>query len=146
MQKVFGSARGGLLVLCSTCLAAGCTDGPKLPPLVPVAGKVTVGGETAKGGQVALVPTQKGTLPDGAMALGTIDSSGNYSIMTNGQAGAPAGQYKVVVTPPMMPSPDGKSMEQLKIYQNYSANKTDLNITVQANGGSYNLDLKERAE
>jgi hypothetical protein len=92
---------------------------------------------------VALIPLQKGTLPDGVMAVGPINSAGDYTIMTGGKNGAPVGQYKVAVSPPTMPSPDGKMTEQWKIFQNYSAGKTELQIGVEENHGPYNLTLNE---
>jgi len=144
MQKVLGSARCGLLVLCGTCLAVGCKGEPKLPPLVPVAGTVTVGGQLAKGGSVSLIPLEKGTVPEGMMPVGTIDSAGKYTIMTAGQNGAPVGRYKVAVSPSTMPSADGKPAEQQKIYEQYTASKTDLQISVEANHGAYDLTLKEK--
>jgi hypothetical protein len=84
----------------------------------------------------------KAALPDGVMAVGPIDSAGNYTIMTGGRNGAPVGQYKVAVSPSMTSS-GGKMAEQWKIYEKYSAGKTDLQISVQENHGPYNLDLTE---
>jgi hypothetical protein len=141
MKNMLGSARWCFLACGCAWLAAGCGSGPKLPSLVPVTGKVTIGGQPANGGQVALIPQAEGMLPQGVMATGIIDSAGSYKITTNGKDGAPPGQYKVAVSPPTLPAPGGKTAESMELYKRYSGKDTTLMIDVKASGGSYDLDL-----
>src|SRR5262245_4070351 len=90
--------------------ATGCNNG--VGKTYPVSGKVTIDGAPLKGksATVMFVPNRdKGnstTLEPG----GTIDSSGNYTLYTKSERGAPPGWYKVVVTgvseePPAATSP-----------------------------------------
>src|SRR5262245_48884505 len=87
-------------------LVAGCGGGPSVAN-APVRGKVTVGGEALSGGQVSFFPVAADPNAKGFSA-GSIGTGGEYILYTAGKAGAPLGQYKVTVTPPMVPSADGK--------------------------------------
>jgi hypothetical protein len=144
MKTMLVSARLFLLACGCIGLTLGCSGGPKLPPLVSVTGKVTVAGQPATGGNVGLLPVDKGTLPEGVVASGPIDGTGNYKIMTNGKDGAPVGQYKVTVSPPMTPGMGGNMREIMELYKRYSSAKdTPLHIDVKENGGPYDLDIKK---
>jgi hypothetical protein len=143
MKNILGSARWCLLACGCGWLAAGCDSGPKLPSLVPVTGKVTIGGQPATGGQVTLSPVAKGVLPEGVMATGSIDATGNYKIATGGKDGAPVGQYKVLVSPPMTPGAASKMPADMEVYKKYSDPKQPgLSIDVKENGGPYDLKLE----
>jgi hypothetical protein len=126
------------------CLGAACGCGPSVK-LVPVSGKVSVDGQPLTAGQVSLVPqTESKDQKTAGLSAGTIDSSGNYKIMTNGKDGAPLGKYKVVVAPSMMPSEAGKI--RMDFNSRYSDPKnTDLQYEVVANPSAtqYDLSLKK---
>jgi hypothetical protein len=135
------SARLFLLACGCIGLTVGCNSGPKLPPLVSVTGKVTIGGQPATGGNVSLIPAAPGTLPEGVFATGAIDSSGNYKISTGGKDGAPVGQYKVTVSPSMVPAPGVNMSETMELYKKYTVQNSPLSIDVKENGGPYDLKL-----
>lgn len=141
------------------CLAAlaglgfvpGC--GKKLPSLAPVSGKVTVDGEPLTSGQVTLVPdvgipTKEGSEGQGetqtaGLSTAQIDSSGAYTISTNGKSGAPLGKYKVTVSPSMVPTPGGKGGPKTSYNRRYSNEReTTLRIEVVANPTAGKYDLK----
>jgi hypothetical protein len=135
----------GIFFAC-TILTAGCGQGGQA--LVPVTGKVTVAGQPLSGGHVSLFPytgqpVQGPTEGAGGLSTGTIDSSGTYSISTDGRSGAPVGKYKVTVNPTMIPTGDGK-MPQAPFNSKFSdAKKTTLIIEVVGNAapGAYDLKL-----
>src|SRR5262245_14538073 len=59
-----------------------------------VEGVVTLDGKPVEGAVVTFVPTDdKGTTP-----VGQTDSSGKFTLTTNGKPGAKSGDYKVTVT------------------------------------------------
>src|SRR5262249_38129203 len=93
-----------LLVASCAALLSGCGSSVAV---VPVSGKVTVGSQPVAAGQVSCFSTSSQEEVK-EMMTGTIDSSGEYTMRTGRRSGAPVGKYKVTVTPPMMPSPDGK--------------------------------------
>ncbi len=123
------------------CLVAGCNREPPLPPLTPVKGKVLVGEELLSGGNVTFVPTtidEKSKVP---ASTGALDANGNYELVTGGQKGAPAGKYKVVVSPNMMPTAGSKGMPTMPFNAKYRDQKTTpLEIEV-PNSNGYDLKL-----
>jgi hypothetical protein len=132
------------LLGCFLLVVAGCG---KSVTLAPVSGMVTVDGQALTAGQVSLIP-QGATEPTSGksnLSAGTIDSSGKYTIYTDGRSGAPLGKYKVVVTPSMMPSA-GKEAPPRAFNTKYSdRTKTDLEIEVieKAQAGKYDLKLSK---
>src|SRR5262245_59045081 len=94
------------LVLLLIPLAPGCGD-DGVGKTYPVAGSVTIDGEplVSKTAVVLFKPdAAKGnTTPHEPAA--SLDSSGNYTLYTKKQRGAPAGWYKVVVTATETESP-----------------------------------------
>jgi hypothetical protein len=142
MTSLLSSRRLGVGVLLFLFFALGCRSSQA--PQFPVRGKVTVDGQAVPGGNVSLIPQPPPT--DGKSAgfsAGQIDSSGNYIIYTGGKEGAPLGKYKVTVTPPMMPSSDGKPPTTAYNRDFSDPAKTTLVIEVVASpgAGAYNLEL-----
>lgn len=84
-----------LLVICAACFfVPGCGVAQ-----YPVTGSVLLEGKafTGKEGAVVLRPDAgKGNTANVA-PLGVLQPDGRYNILTNGQPGAPAGWYKVVI-------------------------------------------------
>ncbi|MBN8602080.1 MAG: hypothetical protein J0M26_13690 [Planctomycetes bacterium] len=71
---------------------SGCGDGG--PAIAKVTGKVTVKGAAIKGATVQFYPEK------GPMAVGITDDQGNFTLTTNGRAGAPVGMNKVSISKP----------------------------------------------
>ena len=141
----------GLVVLAGACLTSGCSS-KKLPPMAPVSGKVTVGGQPLTSGQVSLVPDvgiprpgkeKQNVTPTVGVSAGQINSDGTYTIFTARKEGAPPGQYKFTVTPSTMPVGDGKAAPARDFNQVYSDSRnTPLKFEVVDNPGPGRYDLK----
>lgn len=88
-----------LLALTTAVLAAGCTKGT--PGLVQVTGKMTVDGKPAEGASLVFFPD--GADDPSKIAAGTVDSTGQYKLVTNLEPGIHPGKYKVTATWPDRP-------------------------------------------
>jgi hypothetical protein len=142
MSSLPSLRRGSLAALVCLVLALGCKS---RVTLVPVSGKVTVGKEPVTSGQVTLVPiVGKGAAPATKdLSSGPIDSSGNYTISTGTKPGAPLGQYKVLVNPPVELG-EGKKAKLPPYNLKYTTEKnTPLKIEVvtEPKQGAYDLKL-----
>lgn len=96
--------RASMMVL--LVVTAGCTSGVALPKTYPAAGSVVYkGGRPMTGGSIQLTSTEDPLL----RVVGTIESDGHFTLSTlkdNTRVdGAPAGQFQVVVTPPLTANP-----------------------------------------
>ena len=82
------------LWMTAACIACGCgeEDGPLL---VPVTGRVLLGDAPIGPGSLSLRPSADGQNWD--QPAGMIAADGTYQVFTNGKAGAPPGDYTVVV-------------------------------------------------
>jgi hypothetical protein len=82
------------------CLLSGCSDGSRVGPTFPVSGKITFMNEplVAKNTIILLRPDAARGNNSSFEPTGTVDSSGTYTLRTEGKTGAPPGWYKVVVT------------------------------------------------
>jgi hypothetical protein len=90
------------LVQCATFLLLGC-GGERGPELAPVTGLVTLDGKPLAGALVTFVP-QGETRGQGSFAH--TDAAGKFELQTtDGQKGAVAGTYKVLVN--KLVNPDG---------------------------------------
>jgi hypothetical protein len=132
--------------LLGAALAAGC--GGSSVKIVPVSGKVTVGGQPVTSGQVSYLPVTEGegvnakAAPGSLPASGQIDSNGEYKLFTNGKEGAVAGKYKVTVTPSMVPT-GGTKAPTTPYHSKYSdVKQTPLTKEVSAGAAAGTYDLK----
>ncbi len=83
-----------LLVGCLVgCGAGGGKFAP--PKLYPVTGSLQVNGKKLNGVMVQLIPVD--ATSSARPAIGVTDAEGNFKIATNGDRGAAAGTYKVVL-------------------------------------------------
>ena len=140
MSHLFSLRLVYLVVVVCTALVPGC--GKESVKLAPVAGKVTVGDQPVTSGQVSLIPLSKDEKTPGLMA-GTIDSSGNYKILTDGKEGAPLGKYKVTVTPAMTAAPADKKAPVLAYNKGFmDASRSTLAIEVVDSPPPGKYDLK----
>jgi hypothetical protein len=142
MNNLLSLKRWSLAVLVGFVLAPGCNKSPKVL-LASVKGKVTVDGQAVTSGQVSLIPVDATTGKEApGPYAGKIESSGEYTIYTGGKEGAPLGRYKVTVTPPMLPSPDGKPPSAPFNRKFMESTKTTLTYEVVANAEAGRYDLK----
>lgn len=147
----FPCARGplGVAVLIVLALATGCSEG--IGKTHSVNGKVTIDGSplTAKSTVITLIPDKSKGNNTPYEPAATVDSSGNYTVYTKNQRGAPPGWYKVVVTAvgepappattPLKQRPAPKSLVPPRYGQ---ASTTPLEIEVVASPASGAYDLK----
>jgi hypothetical protein len=113
--------------------------------LVPVSGKVTLGGKPLKGGGVSYVPDASEGNDARVSCVGRIDSQGRYTLRTDGVKGsdsgkgAPPGWYKVILLTTLPGSPEISVPDMYR-----DPIKTPLKIKVVAHPepGAYDLNLK----
>jgi hypothetical protein len=126
------SARLLLVSLLSTLLISCNSDPGNVGKTVPVAGKVTLGGQPLSTGTIAFVAnTQKRNLTPHVPGS-EIDGEGNYKLITATKVGAPPGWYKVVIVSTEPPNPkDPFASRKTFIDTRYgTAEKTPLEIEV----------------
>jgi hypothetical protein len=74
----------------------GCSSAGEAPPtLYPVTGTVVIGGKALEKITVQLLPVDLAS--KARPGTGTTDAEGKFTILTNGDKGAAAGKYKVVL-------------------------------------------------
>jgi hypothetical protein len=130
-----------ILFTMAISVLSGCGGGPALPPLHPVEGKVTVDDVPLSSGQVSFMPMTTAEGKSVPPSSGTIDSSGNYKIFTGGKAGAPAGKYKIAISPAMVPMEGAKGPPKTPFNEKYrELSKTPLQVDVPKTDG-YDLKL-----
>src|SRR5690349_15776348 len=83
-----------LAVVASLLLNLGCGSQPK-ELLHPIKGRITLDGKPLPRGSVSLRAELGATV--GHQPTGMIEPAGEFVVYTNGQAGAPPGNYRVVV-------------------------------------------------
>jgi hypothetical protein len=133
-----------VLGLCGLAgLVAGCGGGPKLPPMAPVSGSVTLDGKPLPQGTVQFVPNAaQGTA--GAPAVGSIGPDGRYTLQTAGHDGAIVGHHKVRVDARRTPKDYMDTMPPSLIPAKYNDPDTS-GLVVEVKGGEKNqipLELK----
>jgi hypothetical protein len=140
-RKPVQFARRFALLVCFGMLfaLAGCKsklESLGVGPMIPVEGKVTVGGKPLRGGMVYF------NAPEGEtrayQPTGFIDTEGNYSVSTSGEKGAPAGKYRVTVDP----ASDDKLMDLSVDAQYMTPTKTPFLFEVKENAPAGAYDLK----
>jgi hypothetical protein len=121
-----------LLVL----LLLGCSSGPKLPPLAPVSGVVTINGAPVPRGTVQFVPEG-----GGPTATGEIGADGGYTLKTAGVDGAMVGTHLVKVDARDVPKGDWDTLPKYLTPKKYASEKASgLKFEVKA-GQSNKIDL-----
>lgn len=127
----------GLVLLGS----AGCE---KPSNLIPVTGKVTLEGQPLVHGTVSYRPQGDLTSPQ---ATGPLDKEGTYRLYTDGQPGAPAGRYRVVVFAYDQPTsgPGHRGLPRSVISDRYHREETtplEREVRTDAPPSAYDLELK----
>ena len=96
-----------LLLLC----AVGCSSETIAPPtLYPVTGSLVVGGKPLENVTVQLIPVD--VTSKARPGSGKTDAEGKFTILTNGDKGATAGKYKVVLGSPSLAPSGPVSVEE----------------------------------
>jgi hypothetical protein len=129
-----------LLGFCACGLVAltGCGRNTKATgPLVPVKGKVMLGGKPLVGGVVTFVPVEGEA--DSPRPAGDIDARGLYSLKTGGTEGAPVGKYRAAVTT----GGEDKTQESQfdAVYSSWQKSPLVLEVVESAPPGTYDLKL-----
>jgi hypothetical protein len=142
----------GLFALGPPILLAGC--GPQKARLVPVEGKVTVGGkplatDANTTGWVILYPDKAKGNQSLEEPRGPIDSEGRYTISTGTRPGASPGWYKVSVDAAKVIDPKNPyhSASGFLIPERYidkEKSKLALEVVEDAPTGKYDLALQTR--
>jgi hypothetical protein len=132
-----------VLALCGlVSVAPGCKSGPRL---VPVTGHVTVDGKALDSGYVTYKPNKSKGNDFGGESTASIGAGGEYTLTTNGQPGAPAGSYKVIVSASTADPNDNTNVSKAKALVNpkYSDSaQTPLEKEVVANAPPNAYDLQ----
>lgn len=132
------------LSLASLAMLAGCGDG-KTPlqrlvagPMAPVQGKVTLAGKPLLGGNVFFY--REGEDQVGYIPSGIIDTKGNYSVNTSGEAGVPVGKYRVTVEP----ASEDKNQDMMMDvrYSSSTFSPLTVNVTENPTPGQYDLKIE----
>jgi hypothetical protein len=122
-------------VLGSIALLAGCGGGKGLT--AKVSGKVTLDNQPLTKGDVTFSPTT----PDGQIAYGTIDSSGNYTLKTGGDTGIKPGEYEVSVRATGEPPASDKPPPLLTPEKYADPKKSGWKFTVKAGSNTFDLPM-----
>jgi hypothetical protein len=137
-MKFLGSAVPLGFCVCGLLALTGCGGNTRATgPLVPVKGKVTLGGKPLVGGAVTFVPAEGAG--SGPMPTGDIDSQGLYSLRTGAQEGAPVGKYRAIVTT----GGEDKTQEAQfnSVYSSAQKSPLVVEVTENARPGAYDLPL-----
>lgn len=148
MAFVVSARRVAFCVVAVACFSVlGCSHGEELPELVPVSGKITIDGKPLANASIVFMPAdpkEEEGLEKVNRPHGTTNEAGEYELEWNeNAAGAPPGQYKVIVMAVKpMADEDGEGMVWL-IPQKYGNPRTSgLSATVKDDGDSdLNFDL-----
>jgi hypothetical protein len=132
------------LLLLAILLLSGCS-GENLD-LLPVSGRVYLGGQPLTTGAVSFHPTNI----TGHVPTGTIDKEGRYTLSTAYQPGAPPGRYKVIIhaTEPVEQAP-GKASPGLPKsiipprYNESASSPFEIEVKPDAPEGAYDLRLEK---
>jgi hypothetical protein len=131
-------------VVCSVALLLAALAGGCGGSRYPVDGRVLLEGNPLhdKEGAVVLKPDASKGNKNSVPAIGVLQKDGSFSILTNGQPGALAGWYKVVISatePGANPNEDTPRVLNVR-YEKEAT--TPLAIEVVANPGPGSYDLK----
>jgi hypothetical protein len=145
MSAVRWTVRSLLASLLLAVSLAGCQkSGEKL---LPVEGKVQLGGKPLTTGYVILHPDKDKGNTSLHEPRGQIDKQGNYRISTNEKTGAPPGWYKVAVTAADQIDPKNPYFTRWLVpekYIDYRTSQLAFEVVEQPAEGAYDLSLKEK--
>jgi hypothetical protein len=121
------------LVALAVLVTAGCGPASDLPPLAPVYGKITVGGQPLTFGSVSLIPDRsKGT--QGTMGVGVVHQDGSFRIVTAGEDGGLVGHHLIRVRAEIEFDPTTGTPPHSVVHDRYAiAKESGLTLEVKAN-------------
>jgi hypothetical protein len=102
-----------------------------------VQGNVTLGGQPLVGGLVTFIPMN--TEGERPRPEGVIDAQGHYSLKTAGKEGAPAGEYRAIVTTSGQDKNQDSRFDPL--YSHWQKSPLVLRVAENAPPGTYDLKL-----
>jgi len=134
-------------------VSAGCGNEQQLPPLTPVEGVVTLGGQPLPYARITFNPTKNG-LPANSAGIAVTDEAGKFKLMTAGKPGAVPGEHIVTVVegppPEDIRGEDGQAklvqyragLKNRPIPAKYdSLQKSDYKVTVTTDQTDYKIEL-----
>jgi hypothetical protein len=135
-----------VFLLASLTLSSGCPAPPE--KVVPVEGKVLLGGQPMSLGTVTFVPDKdKGNKATGT-GTSPIDSAGSYKLNYGGRNGVPPGWYKVSISPMGMPKempaagqPLPKPVSMSPKYQHADTSGVAFEVVENPESGRYDIKL-----
>jgi hypothetical protein len=135
-------ARPPLRVALAALLACtvGCWGKTEVP-VYPVEGKVTVENVPLTSGIVGFLPDAGKGNTSRVQTWGTLDEKGEYTVSTEGRAGAPLGFYKVIVIVTTPPEEPNVPLPHAK-YKTVATTDLHIEVTETADKGAYDLHLK----
>jgi hypothetical protein len=127
-----------VLLVCGAIVPGGCGKRLSVGPCLPVQGNVTLGGQPLVGGQVMFIPLNvEGERP---RPEGVIDAQGHYSLKTVGKEGAPAGEYRAIITT----SGQDKNQDSRfdPTYSHWEKSPLEVRVAENSPPGTYDLKLR----
>jgi hypothetical protein len=134
------------LCLCALLLAVwGCGGGSGSDQLVPVSGKVTMGGKALSRGSISFRADKLRGNTSSAEPYGQITEDGTYTLYTNKRPGAPVGKYAVLIeasedVDPNKPSAAPKAIVDPK-YSDPDRPIFQVDVVEKPQPGQYNFDV-----
>jgi hypothetical protein len=144
--------RGRFIVLLTGAVLslAGCGETSKVGKVVPVSGKVTLGGQPLTSGIVTFTPDASKGNTSTWVPSGTIGADGAYTLHTETKAGAPPGWYKVSVNTSVPPTtdvqvgqPPAKPVSINAMYNDPNKSGIAFEVTEGPAEGAYDIPLKK---
>lgn len=129
-----------LTIVFASAVVLGCSDSAPAPPVVEVTGRVFVGDEPLRFGQVVFQP-----LGGGQPAIGKLEPNGKFTLGTYGESdGATIGRHRVRIVSYALQDPENKdidpkseSLGDLTIPERYSSFATSgIEVSVLRQGNS----------
>ncbi len=119
----------GMVLVAASCHSSKRDQPGK--PLHPVRGLVFVQGKPAVGAEVLFIPENEPADPKDPRPRATVESDGSFKLSTYGaHDGAPAGNYRVIITWPGGVLPSGQEEPEDKLLGRYDAANSRLKATV----------------
>ena len=121
-------------------LAAGCGGGDTLE-LTPVTGRITLDGEPLQKGTVCFVADSDAGNTVRVNPVSAIKADGAFELMSDGEAGAPVGKYKVTVNVQTM-DPETNDVELDPKYASAESTPISIEVVKEPTAGAYDIKIE----